>query len=143
VSLRVTLPSLVDRSEMMLNTSTNGVIVLEHERWAAPLADLATQTLARDLELRRSDMLVAAQNAGRSDVSAVKVTIDLVQVTVRRGERASIEAHWRIVDPRAGADVVGSEVFSAPVAQDGYSAVPQALSECLGLLADRLAGQMR
>jgi uncharacterized lipoprotein YmbA len=143
VSLRVTLPSLVDRSEMILNTATNGVIVLEHERWAAPLADLTTQTLARDLELRRSDMLVAAQNAGRSDATAVKVTVELVQITVRSGGRVSIEAHWRIVDPRAGADVVGSEVFSAPVAQDGYAAVPQALSECLGLLADRLTGQMR
>lgn len=142
VSLRVTLPSLMDRSEMILNTSANGIVVLEHERWAAPLADLATQTLARDLELRRSDTLVAGQSTGRSG-AAVKVAVDLVQMTVRRGERASIEAHWRIVDPRAGADVVGSEVFSAAVAQDGYAAVPQALSECLGLLADRLAGQMR
>jgi uncharacterized protein len=143
VSLRVTLPSLVDRSEMILNTSTNGVIVLEHERWAAPLADLATQTLARDLELRRSDVLVAAQSAGRSGAAAVKVAVDLVQMTVRRGERASIEAHWRISDLRTGADVVGSEIFGAPVAQDGYAAVPQALSECLGLLADRLVAQMR
>jgi uncharacterized lipoprotein YmbA len=143
VSLRVTLPSLVDRAEMILNTSTTGVIVLEHERWAAPLADLATQTLARDLELRRSDVLVAGQNAGRSGDAAVKMTVDLVQITVRRGERASIEAHWRIIDPRTGGDVVGSEVFSAPVAQDGYAAVPQALSECLGLLAERLVGQMR
>ena len=142
VSLRVTLPSLVDRSEMILNTSTNGVLVLEHERWAAPLADLTTQTLARDLELRRSDMLVAGQNAGRSD-AAVKVTVDLVQMTVHRGERASIEAHWRISDPRTGGDVVGSEVFSAAVAQDDYAALPQALSACLGLLADRLVGQMR
>jgi uncharacterized lipoprotein YmbA len=143
VSLRVTLPSLVDRSEMILNTSMNGVIVLEHERWAAPLADLVTQTLARDLELRRSDMLVAAQSAGRSGAGTVKVTVDLVQMTVRGGDRASIEAHWRIVDPRTGGDVVGSQVVSAPVAQDGYAAVPQALSECLGLLADRLVGQMR
>jgi uncharacterized lipoprotein YmbA len=127
---------------MILNTSTNGVIVLEHERWAAPLADLATQTLARDLELRRSDMLVASQNTGHSGGAAVKVTVDLVQITVRRGERASIEAHWRIVDPRAGGDVIGSEVFSASVAQDSYAAVPQALSECLGLLADRLVEQM-
>ena len=142
VSLRVTLPSLVDRSEMILNTSANGVLVLEHERWAAPLADLTTQTLARDLELRRSDMLVAGQNAGRSD-AAVKVTVDLVQMTVHRGERASIEAHWRISDPRTGGDVVGSEVFSAAVAQDDYAALPQALSACLGLLADRLVGQMR
>jgi uncharacterized lipoprotein YmbA len=143
VSLRVTLPSLVDRSEMILNTSANGILVLEHERWAAPLADLATQTLARDLELRRRDMLVAGRSTGRPGDAAAKVTVDLVQVTVRRGERASIEAHWRISDPRTGGDVVGSEVFSAALAQDDYAAVPQALSACLGLLADRLAGQMR
>jgi uncharacterized lipoprotein YmbA len=143
VWLRVTLPSLVDRSEMILNTSTNGVMVLEHERWAAPLADLVTQTLARDLERRRSDLLVAGHSVSPSGAAAVKVTVDLVQVTVRRGEQASIEAHWRILDPRTGADTVGSEMFRAPVAQDGYAAVPQALSECLGLLADRLVGQMR
>jgi len=140
--LQVTLPSLVDRSEMILNTSANGVTVLEHERWAAPLADLVTQTLARDLELRRSDILVGAQSAGRSSAAAVKVTVDLVQMTVRRGDRASIEAHWRIAGARGGGDMVGSDAFSAPVAQDGYAAVPQALSECLGLLADRLAGQI-
>jgi uncharacterized lipoprotein YmbA len=143
VWLRVALPSLVDRSEMILNTSTNGVIVLEHERWAAPLADLMTQTLARDLERRRSDILVAGPSVGRSGESAVKVTVDLVQVSVRKGDRASVEAHWRILDSRPGGDGVGGEVFSVPLAQDDYVAVPQALSDCLGLLADRLAGQIR
>jgi uncharacterized lipoprotein YmbA len=143
VWLRVTLPSLVDRSEMILNTSTNGVMVLEHERWAAPLADLVTQTLARDLERRRSDLLVAGQSVGHSGEAAVKVTVDLVQMTVRKSGQASIEAHWRILDPRTGEDAVGSEIFRAPLTQDGYAAVPQALSECLGLLADRLVGQMR
>jgi uncharacterized lipoprotein YmbA len=128
---------------MILNTSTNGVIVLEHERWAAPLADLVTQTLARDIERRRSDLLVADPSVRHPAEAAVRVTIDLVQMTVRKGERASIEAHWRIVDPRPGGDVVGSEVFSAPLAQDDYATVPQALSDCLGLLADRLVGQMR
>jgi uncharacterized lipoprotein YmbA len=88
-------------------------------------------------------MLVAGRSTGRPGDAAAKVTVDLVQVTVRRGERASIEAHWRISDPRTGGDVVGSEVFSAALAQDDYAAVPQALSACLGLLADRLAGQMR
>ena len=141
--LRVALPSLVDRSALVLNTSTNGVIVLEHERWAAPLADLVTQTLARDLERRRTDMLVADHSVSHPGESPVKVSVDLVQMSVRKGERASVEAHWRIVDPRTGSDVVGSEVFSAPLAQDDYAAVPQALSECLGSLADRLAAQMR
>jgi len=143
VWLRVTLPTLVDRPEMVLNTSTNGVMVLEHERWAAPLADLVTQTLARDLERRRSDLLVADQSIHHSGETAVTVSVDVVQVSVRKGERASIEAHWRILGPRLGGDVVGSDVFSAPLAQDDYAAVPQALSDCLGLLADRLVGQIR
>jgi uncharacterized protein len=138
-ALRVTLPSLVDRSELILNTTANGITVLEHERWAAPLADLVTQALARDLERRRGDMLVAPGPGS----AAVTLTVDLVQVTVHRSERASIEAHWRIHDTRTGGDSVGSGVFSAPVARDDYAAVPQALSECLGLLADRLMEQIR
>jgi uncharacterized protein len=142
VALRVTLPSLVDRSEMILNTSADGVTVLEHQRWAAPLADLATQTLARDIERRRLDMLVADAATDRSGGTAVKITVDVVQMMVRRGERASIEAHWRILDPRNRKTVVGGEVFSAPLGSDGYAAVAQALSDCLGLLAERLVGQL-
>jgi uncharacterized lipoprotein YmbA len=143
VTLRVTLPSLVDRSEMILDTSADGVIVLEHERWAAPLADLVSQTLAQDLERRRNDILVADQSVHRASPAAINVTVDVVQMTVRRGDRASVETHWRIFDPRTGLDTVGGEVFSAPLRQDGYAAVAQALSECLGLLADRLVPQMR
>jgi uncharacterized lipoprotein YmbA len=142
VTLKVTLPSLVDRSEMILNTSTDGVTVLEHERWGAPLADLATQTLARDIERRRLDLLVADSGSDRSGGSAVKITVDVVQMTVRRGDRASIEAHWRILDPHTGKTVVGGDVFSAPLGQESYTAVAQTLSDCLGLLADRLVEQM-
>jgi uncharacterized lipoprotein YmbA len=143
VGLRVTLPPWVDRSEMILNTSTDGVVVLEHERWAAPLAELVTQALGRDIERRRRDMLVADTRVSYSSGTAVNITVDVVQMTVRRGERASIEAHWRILDSRTGKEVVGSEVLSAPVGPDGYAAVAQALSECLGILTDRLVTQIQ
>ena len=141
-SLRVTLPSVVDRPEMVLNTSADDVIVQEHQRWAAPLADLVTQTLARDLERRRSDLLVADSSVNRSGGSVVKINVDVVQLTVHRGRQASIEAHWRILDPRTGKEAVGGDVFSAPLGQDDYAAVAQALSQCLGLLADRLVGAL-
>lgn len=141
-ALRVTLPSVVDRPEMVLNTSADDVIVQEHQRWAAPLADLVTQTLARDLERRRSDLLVADSSVNRSSGSVVKINVDVVQLTVHRGRQASIEAHWRILDPRTGKEAVGGDVFSAPLGQDDYAAVAQALSQCLGLLADRLVGAL-
>jgi uncharacterized lipoprotein YmbA len=141
--LIVTLPSVVDRPEMVLNTSADDVVVQEHERWAAPLADLVTQTLARDLERRRGDLLVADSSANRARGSVIKVNVDVVQLTVHRGRETSIEAHWRILDPRTGKDLTGGDVFSAPLGQDDYGAVAQALSRCLGLLADRLVEQMQ
>ena len=128
---------------MVLNTSADDVTIQEHERWAAPLSDLVWQTLARDLERRRSDLLVADSGVNRASGSAIRVNVDVVQLTVHRGRQASIEAHWRILDPRTGKDVTGGDVFSSPLGEDDYAAVAQALSQCLGLLADRLAGQMQ
>lgn len=141
-TLKVSLPSLVDRAEMVINTSADGVTVLEHERWAAPLADLVTQTLAQDIEQRRADVLVGGHGLGYSSAAAIKMTVDIVQVWMRRGERAGIEAHWRILDTSSGKEVIGADAFTAALGQQGYTAVAQALSECIGLLADRLAEQM-
>jgi len=140
-TLKVSLPSSVDRYEMVLNTSADAVTVLEHERWAAPLADLVTQTLAQDIERRRGDVVVGG-NLSRSTGPALKLTVDIVQVWLRRGERASIETHWRILDARTGKEAAGSDVFSVALGQEGYAGIAQALSQCVGLLADRLAEQI-
>ena len=141
-ALKVTLPFVVDRLEMVLNTSANDVIVQEHERWAAPLSDLVTQTLARDLERRRSDLLVADSSAGRPGGSVLKINVDVVQLTVHKDRQASIEAHWRILDPHTGNEAVGGAVFTAPLGQNDYAAVAQALSQCLAQLADRLVAAL-
>jgi uncharacterized lipoprotein YmbA len=142
VSLKVVLPSMVDRGEMIIQTSADGVLVLEHERWAAPLTDMVTETLARDLERRRADLLVAGAGGSGASGPLVKISVEVVQVTMRQGGATSIEAHWRILDPHSGKDLVGGEVFSAPSAQAGYAAVAQGFSVCLSLLADRLIAQM-
>jgi uncharacterized protein len=147
VALSVSLPSLVDRSEMVLNTGSDGVIVLEHERWAAPLTDLMTQTLAQDIERRRADLLVAGRGLAPASGAAVKMTVNVVQMSVRKGNRASIEAQWRILDARGGQvrggqEEVGGATFSAPLKGDNYAGVAQAVSECLGSLADRLVARI-
>jgi uncharacterized protein len=143
VVLKVTLPSLVDRSEMILNTDAGGIVVLDHERWGAPLADLVLQTLGQDIERRRGDLLVGGPGTPRAGGAPIKMTVEVVQMTARQGDRVSIETHWRIVDPRKPSDLVGSEVFSAPLAQDGYAAIAQSLSDCLRQLADQLITQIQ
>lgn len=142
-ALKVTLPPWADRKQMLLNTSTGEVVVLEHERWAAPLPDLVRQTLGVDIERRRTDMTVADREVNRSKTPTIDIAVDVVQMSVHRGESVRIEVRWRIHDPRTAADLAGGGEFAAALGGNGYAAVAQALSECLGALADRLVQQMR
>jgi uncharacterized lipoprotein YmbA len=143
VRLQVTVPSLVDRNEMVINTTPNGIVILDHERWAAPLADQVSQTLARDIEGRRADVFVGDRGFDRAVSPPVTLKVDIVRMSAQRGGRASIEAHWRIVDSTAGVDELGSGSFEAAITREGYAAVAQAYSQTLSDLAERLAQEVR
>lgn len=139
VLLSVDVPALVDRPEMVVNTSDNGIAVLDHERWAVPLSEQVFQTLARDLERRRTDVLVADRAFDQAAAPPVKVKVDIVRLSAQPAQRVVMEAHWRIVDATAGSDVIGGDVFDSAVAGAGYDAIARAYSEVLGSLADRLS----
>ena len=141
VTLRVTVPSLNDRAEMVL-TTLNGVTVLDHERWAAPLADLITATLGEDLERRRGDVVVLPRSTAQADIPLVKIVVEIDQVTARLGEQVGIETHWRISNSLTGKAVLGRDSFTAVSRPESYADIAAALSSCIGLLADRLVKEL-
>ena len=142
VMLTISLPPVVDRRQMVIATSADQLLVLEHERWAAPLSDLVMQTLGRDLEQRRADVLVADRGFDQPSLIPVKLRVDIVHMSVRAGGQATLEAHWRVVDARRNTDEVGGETFTSPVAGGDYAAVARAFSNDLSSLADRLAAKI-
>ena len=143
VLLSVNVPALVDRPELVVSTSSTGIAVLEHERWGVSLSDQISQTLARDIEKRRSDVLVADRAFDQGTTPPVRITVDIVRLTALRGERVSMQAHWRIVDDSAGIDAIGGDEFVRPVDAVGYDAIARAYSQALAALADRLAADVR
>jgi len=142
VMLTVTLPPVVDRPQMVIATSADRLLVLEHERWAAPLSDLVLQTLGRDIEQRRPDVLVADRGFDQPSLMPVKIRVDIVRMSARADGQATLEAHWRVVDARRNADEIGAETFESPVAGGDYAAVARAFSNDLGSLAERLAANI-
>jgi uncharacterized lipoprotein YmbA len=142
VLLNVTVPVLVDRGEMIVSTDGNEISILDHERWAAPLSDLVSQTLARDIEQRRGDVMVADRRFVQENLPPVTLKVDIVRMVAHPGARASIEAHWRIVDVRAGLDKIGSGGFEAPLEGSGYAAIAHGYSLAVGELADALAREL-
>ena len=137
VRLDVTVPSLVDRSEMVVTTANNGVQILDHERWAAPLSDQVAQTLSRDIERRRPDVLVGDRRFDQGKAAAV-VKVDIVRMSAARAGHVKLEAHWHITDIDAGLDSVGGDSFDVPLSGADYAAMAQGYSQALSQLADKL-----
>jgi uncharacterized lipoprotein YmbA len=137
------VPALVDRAEMVISTPADKILILDHERWAVSFSDQITQTLARDIEKRRGDVLVGDRGFDQAASPPVTVKVDIVKMAAQRGGRVSLEAHWRIVDPSVGADDIGSGAFEAAPQGEDYSAVARAYSETLSALAERLARGLR
>jgi uncharacterized lipoprotein YmbA len=141
VTLRVTVPSLVDRSEMVLATMS-GVAVLDHERWAAPLADLVTAALSQDIERRRGDVVVLPRSADQAGIPLTRIVLEIDQVTARLGDQVSIETHWRVTDAKTGKVSIGRDVLSGSQRPQTYTDIASALSDCIALLADRLVQEI-
>jgi uncharacterized lipoprotein YmbA len=141
VVLSVTVPSVVDRGEMVL-AGVNGVTVLDHERWAAPLADLVTATLGQDIERRRADVVVLPRSADQAGIPLTRIVLEIDQVTARLGDEVSIEAHWRVTDARTGKVSIGREVLPSSQRPQNYTDFASALSDCIALLADRLVREI-
>jgi uncharacterized lipoprotein YmbA len=139
--LRITVPSLIDRGEMVL-ASPGGVAVMDHERWAAPLADLVTAALARDIEQRRNDVVVLSKTADHAGIPLVRMMVDIDQITARLGDHLIVEAHWRVADAHTGRELLGRDTFVSAQPTQSYAEVAAALSACIASLADRLAGQI-
>ena len=141
VTLRVSVPSLVDRAEMVISTS-DGVVVAEHERWAAPLSDLITAALARNIERQRADVVVLPRRLDQHSVPLTEIVIDVNEVSARPGDRVSLEAHWRVSDSGSGKVSLGRDTFVTTLHSQTYAAVADGLATSVGLLADRLIKEL-
>jgi uncharacterized protein len=141
VTLQVTIPSMVDRSEMVIAT-ISGVSVMDHERWGAPLADMVNAALSQDIERRRSDVVVLPKSADKAGIPLFRIAVEIDQVTARLTDHFSIETHWRVTDVRTGKETLGRDTFVSPQQVQSYADVAAAFSACIALLADRLAAEI-
>ncbi len=141
VTLRVTLPILVDRSEMVL-LNPGGVKILEHERWGAPLGEQITSVLGQDIEARREDVILASPRIAEPDLPNATISVDLVQLALSRGSGVKLEARWRLQEGPEGKISQGRETFTAPVADDKFLSLARSIDVCIGQLADRLVADL-
>ena len=139
VSLRVSLPTIVDRDEMVVSRP-GGVTVFEHERWAAPLSEQFSSVLGQDIEARRPDVIVTSRSIAELDNPTTTIAVEVVELSLTENSGARMEARWRIGS--GGRAIQGRETFVATAGSAGFDGLVAAANDCIGSLADRLVARL-
>jgi uncharacterized protein len=132
------VPAAWDRIELLKASTTGTLQISDFDHWAAPLAQMARQTLSDDLDRRLPSGSVIYPRLTKPE-GALGVNVDILEMNIV-GLQASMRASWVIVpsgDPKAAKRSAAELRLS--MSSEDPAAVAHAWSGLLGQLADRIA----
>ena len=139
----ISLPSYIDRTELVFQSGPNEFQVPPNVSWAGSLQENIAGVLARDLQaqLGAREVLAYPWPAGRSPRR--HVALEVRQFHGISGSDAILEAAWRIEEASGQTISRGSGTFREPINGDGYGAVVAAESRLLEQCAAAIAKSLR
>jgi len=136
---RVTIPTELDRSQLVRRLDATRLQIMEEDRWAAPLDDMIHRVLSEDLAARLPAGTVADPNEPALGEKRQSLAVDIVELYGDAGCAVTLRAAWVLKQPDAASTRGSEQIRIAPPSCAGAVSVPPALSEALGQLSDRLA----
>jgi uncharacterized lipoprotein YmbA len=135
---RISLPSYIDRAELVFQSGKNQFEVPTNARWVGALPDNIAHVLADDLR-RILHVVDAPIYPWPPEASPRYVVIaDIQQFHGISGSDAILEVSWRI--EASGKIIVRRySTLREPIVGDGYAAVVEAESELLARFAETIA----
>jgi uncharacterized protein len=139
----VSIPSTVDRPQIVVNASANQLTLDDYHRWASPLQDNLVHVIAENL--------VALLGTSRVSLYPQPLSADVdyrVQVEIRNfestpGKSAALDAVWTIRRSRDGKIESGRVSVREPLADANYDALAEAHSRAVAKLSRDIAEAVR
>jgi hypothetical protein len=132
------VPASWDRVEILKLSAAGTLQISEFDHWAAPLAQMARQTLSDDLDQRLPSGSVIYPRLPKPS-HGLGVDVDILEFDIVASQ-ASMRASWIIVQSGDSPGAKRSEAeLRIAMSSEEAAAVAQAWSELIGQLADRIA----
>lgn len=134
----VKVPAQADQPQWVLRVADGSVVMLEQERWIAPLADEIHAALVD--RLTKSLGPPAAGPAAAGSATSWRMTVDVRRFELVADREARLEADWwiRHGDTNVGCHSAFVQQPSAP----GYAALAAAQQRAVGQLADAMSAAL-
>jgi uncharacterized lipoprotein YmbA len=135
----VHIPAILDRQEIVRESTPNLLQLSNRNRWGAPLAAMIRQVLEQDLAARlRGSTVLPAEAAAPAGTHVL--VIDLLRFDVGPSGTVRLQGSWMQFAPDGTRPVLTRQItLAAAHPASGYRSQTAAMSRLLGRLADRIA----
>lgn len=134
----VTVPELVDRSQIVTKLDANRVRIDEFARWADPLKSQIPRVLAADLAEIIPGAIVSTFPQRAND-NAYRVTVDVQNFDSSADGTVMLVAIWSVRPPNGGRQIGGRSVVRQTAIGPGYDGLVKAYSLALSSVAKDIA----
>jgi len=134
----ITVPELVDRSQIVTKLDANRVSIDEFARWAEPLKSQIPRVLAADLAQFIPGAIVSTYPQ-RVDNNAYRVSVDVQSFDASTNGAVTLAVIWSVRAPNRGERVSGRSVVHETADGPGYDALVKAHSRALASVASDIA----
>lgn len=140
----VILAEYVNRSNLVVRTSSNKLEVAENHRWAGDLDHSISRVLSINLGRKLKTGNVCTYPWSRDSEVDYQVAMDIREFIAGDDGYAHLEASWRIY-ALPSRKMVASKTFvgKEPIATEDFEAMVAAQSKLLGRLSDDIAAAIR
>ncbi len=139
----VTIPAVVDRPQIVVQTGPNEVRLDEFNRWAAPLANNIARVVAANLVVLLGTPRVVVAPPVLGTDTEYRVLIQVQRFESALGEAASLDAVWVISGPGDKKPHTGRTTVREPVPDKTFEALAAAHSKALNRLSGDIAAAVR
>ena len=138
----VTLPSYLDRSQIVTRASRARLLLGEFDQWAASLQDAVPRVLAENLSLLIPTDRVVLHPWARTTEPDYQVTVDVTQFDRGAGSEVVLAVRWSIVGANGQTLVMRKSRFTAAAGGQEYEATVTAMGQTLDAFSRDIAAAL-
>lgn len=136
----ISIPTLLERKQIIIRTDQNTVQIAEFHQWAAPLKDNIAEVLTQNLTALQPRRVIRAYPWSTYGSVNYRVLIDIDRFDSQPGRSVILEARWTIIDEKTHVIVTNDKSrFEHPLTETSYPATVKALSGVLYELSQELS----
>lgn len=139
----VSVPSVIDRPQIVVTTGPNQVAVDEFSRWASPVQDNLARVIADDLGTALGTSRVMLYQSPLGAEVDYRVQVEVRNFETAPGQYASLEALWSVRRLKDGKTETGHTMLREAVATEGFDALAAAHSRSVAKMSQQIADVLR